>query len=220
MKLASLLCAVALVATSPPAQHERTVASAKAAYTAEQWADAAQGFQAAYEADPQLDYLFAWAQAERLGGQCEHAIALYTTYLELAGSDEDVKPDQLEKVAKLRELCTEQLTPEPPPPLVVTPPPTTPPPADAPHRRWYADPWGGALVGVGTGVLLVGTVARGLSVARSDDSRLSNTEGAFESEYTSAQKLGTAGVVLLATGAVVLATGVVRWIVLARRDAQ
>lgn len=220
MKLVSLLCAVALVANAPRARQDPAVVRAEAAFAAEQWADAARGFQSAYESDPQLDYLFAWAQAERFDEHCERAVELYTTYLEVAQRDAQVTPEQLEKVEDLRELCREQLAAQqpPPPPAIVAPPPTLRP--DDSRRRWYQDPLGGALVGVGTGVLLAGLVVRGVSSARSDNAALSNTEGAFESEYADARKLGTAGVVLLSTGAAIAFAGVVRWIVLARRDAQ
>ena len=53
-----------------------------AAYKAKKYAEAASAFERSYRLDASPDTLFAWAQAERLLGDCDTAIPLYKKLLE------------------------------------------------------------------------------------------------------------------------------------------
>ncbi len=69
--------AAAQSADSAVAQFERGVA----AFEQEDYDRAAAAFAAAYEIAPKHEYLYAWAQAERMRGNCERAVTLYRMFL-------------------------------------------------------------------------------------------------------------------------------------------
>src|SRR5262245_20246725 len=52
-----------------------------AAYGEKDWARAIAESRAGYELDPRADFLFAWAQATRLSGDCAGAIELYDKFI-------------------------------------------------------------------------------------------------------------------------------------------
>lgn len=60
-------------------------------YAAERYKEAAAEFQIAFETGGAARTLFAWAQAERLGGDCEAAVALYRRLLSRPLSDEQAQ---------------------------------------------------------------------------------------------------------------------------------
>lgn len=220
MKLASLLCAAAIALAAPRSKKGPSYAEqGETAFDDGDVQAAAEAFELAYAEDPQPDYLFAWAQAERFLGRCERAVELYDALLqETVGSDEFTEK-QRAKAVEARDECAVTLEADRPPP----PPPSVPQPEsvdqlERPSRRWYQDPLGGALVGVGSAILITGAIVRGTAVARSENARIAATEGAFESDHADSRKLGTVGVVAIGVGAAVLVTGVVRWVLLARRS--
>jgi hypothetical protein len=132
---------------------------------------------AAYEIEPRLDILFAWAQAARQGGDCVTAIRLYKEFLasdDLTAMQTKVANDNLNR-------CRRVLGPEAAaaaeadghvadsgeasPPEVAgaspvvgprSPAPPPGPPADRKGTPWYRDPLGGSLVGAGSVALGVG----------------------------------------------------------------
>ena len=96
--LSLLLCASMLSALAPapawaaPSRKQRAEAKAhfeRAAelYNQEDYAGAADEFEQAYELNPQVDTLFAWAQAERLAGDFSAAAELYQRLLDGELSD-------------------------------------------------------------------------------------------------------------------------------------
>src|SRR5207244_2441451 len=99
-------------------------------------------------------FLFPWAQAERLHGNCVDAIKLYQQYL-----DSDPPKDEKADYARFnRDECQKVVDAMPKPePVVVAPPP--PPP---PKPRWYQKHakellTGGSLVGLGVGFVFWST---------------------------------------------------------------
>jgi hypothetical protein len=102
------------------------------------WAEAAAAFERSYAMAARPEALFAWAQAERLGGRCEQAVPLYQRFLALGPRPEHAQAAEI----GLRRCAAAPVQPPPP----------------APARR--ADWIGGGLValgtaGVGAGLLLV-----------------------------------------------------------------
>src|SRR3954454_12539824 len=82
--------------------------------------EAAQAFAAAYELDHRKETLFAWAQVERLRGNCAAAVPLYRRFL----SSADLTPAQNEAAALSIRRCEAEPEPRPePPPPVAAPPP-------------------------------------------------------------------------------------------------
>lgn len=51
------------------------------AFNAKDYKTATAEFEITYRLDPEVPLLFTWAQSERLGGNCKHAIELYQKYL-------------------------------------------------------------------------------------------------------------------------------------------
>lgn len=68
---------------------------------------AAARFEASYELDPRPELLFAWAQAERLTGDCVHAAKLYERFL-ASGP----RPKQRKAATALLALCHDTLASE------------------------------------------------------------------------------------------------------------
>src|SRR5688500_1054556 len=96
--------------------------------------------------DPAL--LFGEAQALRRAGDCKSAIEVFERYLASDPPDADEAAAN-EAMAACREIVDAS---EPPPPEPTPPEPTPPEPArpsEPAPRRWYEDPAGGALVGIG-----------------------------------------------------------------------
>ena len=99
--------------------------------------------------DPRREFLFAEAQAKRLGGDCRGAVVLYQRFL-------TTRPPALQidatQIALAR--CAQELAKKPEV-VIMTPPPAPPPPKPAPPR-WTRDPWGLALTGAGVVALGIG----------------------------------------------------------------
>ena len=76
-----------------------------ALYQSKQYRPAAIKFAAAYELEPDRDTLFAWAQAERLGGNCARAVELYEKFLDMSPSTR-----QRDAANTLLDMCRAELT--------------------------------------------------------------------------------------------------------------
>jgi tetratricopeptide (TPR) repeat protein len=196
------------------------VDEAEAAFAEERFAEAAELFDAAYQADPQPRYLFAQAQSERFAGNCARAIELFDAFLATsptARAEQDARVAQRECEAKT----------EPPPP----PPPPDPAPADldeeeladddppppARTRPWHRDPLGGVLVGGGLAVTTVGLALLGGAIRIDRGAPSAYEEALYESEQQRAVTLHRAGFGLIGAGAALVLGGVIRWVVVARR---
>ncbi len=213
MVIASATALMLLLAPTP-------VERAEAAFEAGRWEEAADAFGEAFAADPDPKYVYAQAQAERLGGDCARAIELYDRFLAL---DPPAKP--AEDARTNRERCRQEIErakPSPPP----APPPPPPPHAsdvgpvdESPRqpRAWHRDPLGGALVGGGLVVTAIGAGLIGGGVALDRSAADAPMEGAFERDRDRSVTMHRAGIALTAIGTAVVIGGVIRWIVVARQ---
>jgi len=200
---------------------------------------AIESFKAGYALDPRRDFLYAWAQAERLSGDCVTATELYKRFITLSASGVQVaaaeqgieicarelkeqreRASQVEVEAAAAAARAEQEAQA-----------RTRAQAEAQARaeaeaeaaerdrarRFYLDPLGDALVGGGLALGLTGGAL--LTAAQVKQSRLASapTYGDFAGSYdevtSSARTLQIAGGALLGAGVALIAGGVVRWMI-------
>ncbi len=91
------------VAVASPAESKDATAwfeEGAEAYARENYEEAAAAFAKSYALEPSTDVLFAWAQTERLGGNCEEATRLYDRFL-----DSDPPEQQREAATQLKGEC-------------------------------------------------------------------------------------------------------------------
>jgi hypothetical protein len=177
-----------------------------AAYQRGDYAIAAHEFELAYAANPDPKLLYAWAQAQRLGGQCDKAVELYRRYVETGPTEE-----QVSAATTGISLCAEQTRSKDPPPVKDEP---TPPIVEPKRERppWYTDKIGGGLVIGGVAALAVGTTFLILSSSSADAADSARTRSEFVDKLDEASSRRTIGVVGLGLGAALLAGGAIRYL--------
>lgn len=127
------------------------------AFNAKDYKTATAEFEIAYRLDPEVPLLFTWAQSERLGGNCKHAIELYQKYLY-----SDINKDQAAFTRERIHECggTPQTKATKPTTVAPTLPPPQPEqpelPAEPAHYVWYRDVPADVLSGAGAVSLLAG----------------------------------------------------------------
>lgn len=153
------------------------------------FAGSAEQFSRAYEIDERFDIMFAWAQAERLAGNCTKAVELYTELRKVPDLSDDDQRALLEGLERCDAMSKpdpppdKEIKPDPPPDREIAPPapqPLPPPPEGSP---WYKDPIGDALlvsgivgVGLGGGLWLVSS----LDASAADDATTYETHVELE----------------------------------------
>lgn len=176
---AVLLVATAGTAHARPKTRAARAAFDKgvAAYQKNNFQAAADALGRSFEIERDPDTLFAWAQAERKLDRCDRAIVLYEQLLQQPTLPEANRSAVEQKLAECRTIVA-QVAPAPPAEATVAPPasgrgepataapeppaagtvaPVAPspgsgpesPPVESPAYRWYKDPVGLSLVGVG-----------------------------------------------------------------------
>ena len=247
------LVVIALVAHAAPAAADEELSPAArghldrgVAYFGDKDYEAAiTEFKAGYEIDPKPAFLYAWAQAERLSGDCASAVPLYERFIE---SEPDAERQEAAK--KNLERCRTALGPEPavpppspptapdPPPAVepatsIPPapmaepqPPAEPRPPRAKPTPWYLDPVGGVLLGSGAVIAGVGAAFYLSSVSEEDAAReaetgeASGTYADHQSHIDTAERRRTIGVAGLGLGSALVAGGIVTYLLRARKNRQ
>jgi hypothetical protein len=175
------------------------------------YAAAIADLEAGYALDPRRDFLFAEAQAKRLGGDCGGAVALYQRFL---GTGPPVVQANAAQIALGR--CAQELANRPR--VVVTaPPPASVPPPPPPPSKWWRDPWGltfgtaGVVaVGVGIGYLAASSAAR-------SDANASPNLADYMQHWSTAETRFDLAIGALAIGGGLAATGVTRFLIVRRR---
>jgi len=160
--------------------------------------------QQGYAIDPSPEILFAWAQAERLAGDCATAIALYQRFVATGPPELQVRAAEENRASCEQTLASQtQTAPTPTPAIAVTrsvPPGATPP--------WYADVTGDVLAGTGTLTIAAGAGLLVLSAKNLDAAPGQGTEGQFRDAVDRGQLERTIGIGALIAGAAVLGTGI------------
>ncbi|MEO7092591.1 MAG: hypothetical protein ABI175_05020 [Polyangiales bacterium] len=186
-----------------------------AAYTKGDYAGASDQLGRSYELEADVETLFAWAQTERKLEHCDKASGLYSKLLaaDLPAANKAVVREKLDECQKI--LAAQAPKPEPvvtPPPVVEPRPEPTPipppPPPDEGHA-WWANPVGGALVGVGLVGVGVGTVFLVQGRAANKDKSTALDYGEFQRLEDRAESRGKLGTGVLIGGGVLVTAGIV-----------
>jgi hypothetical protein len=180
-------------------------------FAAEEWDEAIEALVEAYAQDPDPDYLYARAQAERFRGRCDVAIALYEHFLASEPS-----PQQRVDTERNIALCKTRLAPTPPPRVEADPQP--PAPVDAPPPAAPRKPDAAAIVLVSLGAV---AVAAGASLwivgARTRDrAPRAADEQSYEQTARRGRALTVAGITLTSVGVATTIGGAIRFGVVAR----
>lgn len=194
-----------------------------AAYQQHDYEAAVTAFHDAYELDPRPEILFAWAQAERLGGDCAHAVIHYRKFLDGHPPAVQAKAAQgpLERCERVLATAPPPVPPaeapvEPgpapaPPAVVLT---ETPPPPPKAERHFYQDGLGDVLVGAGVAAAIAGGVL--IATAGSpDDAR---TYDDFQMRRDTALSHQRWGAIALGAGAALFVGGVTHWVIWSHGD--
>jgi hypothetical protein len=199
-----------------------------AAHAARQYQAASAAFEVCYRLDPRREFLFAWAQAARLAGDCRTASSLYRRYLHA-----DVSARQAEAARGQLAVCEAALaaraeaTPDRPgeagAPVVerrvesAGPAPKPVMPVEVqPRAPWYLDVWGDVLAGAGVAAVTAGTLMY-VSSAR-DASSNAPTYGAYAGRFADARRTRVVAIVALGAGTALVTAGVLHMIL--RDDAR
>ena len=199
-------------------------AEAETAFREQRWIDAAAAFAAAYELDPRPEYLYAQAQAERMGGECERAITTYRRFLAADPPDQAAKDARANMSKCAAVLPALEASPGPPAEAAVEPPPaivddpsnpTEPSPVvDGPS--WYRDPWGGVLTWTGVALGGAGGALLGEAHRRRDRAENSPDEQVYRDTMRGAPLMSRLGIGLLSAGGALLVSGIIRYATVGR----
>jgi tetratricopeptide (TPR) repeat protein len=215
-----VIVALALVLASMPAHAAPKGREAKAAfdrgvtaYQKQDYAAASEALRKSFELESDVETLFAWAQAERQQDHCDQAIVLYEKLLALELPDENrrVIADKLDECKALVAVLAPEpeRAPEPTTTLDESAPPAPASDSKEASPRWWKDPIGGALAGVG--VVGLGVGGYFLLSARNADADAKNATNYFEAEdlNAKAESRGRNGVIASLVGGGLLAGGIV-----------
>ena len=192
---------------------------ALAAYSAANYRAASVEFELAYSLDARRELLFAWAQAERLSGNCDRAVMLYRRFL-------DQSPSEAEAAKAVREIDRCHPTNPTEPAATTTPgddvaverplPPPPPPPRlvarEPAESHWYSDPWVDGLVGAGGAAVVTGGVFFALAHADDQSADAATVYGdarRFADEADSRRLVGT--IAVASGGALVIGGLALAW---------
>jgi tetratricopeptide (TPR) repeat protein len=203
---------------------------AQAAFKAEDFDKAAAAVEAAYIIEPNPMLLYPWAQAERSRGNCAAAVELYQRFLDSDPPEAAATParenmqrcqEQLDAAASeleldvVDEVIEEDPEPEPEPAPVTK---DEPPPSKA--KRWYADPVGGVLVGVGVVGVGAGAGLMGAAASRAGKVADEGSHSDYLDARDGATKLRNGGAIALSIGGALVIGGVVRYAIVAKQGKQ
>jgi tetratricopeptide (TPR) repeat protein len=205
-------------------------------YEKKRYAEAIAEFEQGRALDPQPAFLYAQAQAERLSGDCEHAIGHYEQFLA-----QNPAPEREAAARANLGRCKDELARKSPPPTPApspTPPAITAAPAPpapvvqaGPRPRaaepapWYADVLGATLVGGGTIALGVGSYLYAISIANEHEAQDaagapgSDNYDQHRARIDRAERQRTIGVITAGAGVLLVTGGVLRYLLRTREPA-
>jgi tetratricopeptide (TPR) repeat protein len=183
-----------------------------ALYADKDYAGALTELRAGYALDPRREFLFAQAQALRLGGDCKAAVPLYQQFLTSGPDDVQVNATHIALGRCAAQMAAAPVPPPaadrpraPPPPTVTTPARTPPPP-------WYVDVAGGALLGGAVLGLATGAVFTVSALSERDDAdQRSANYAEYMQHWNAARSRERVAIVGFAAGAALTTAAVVRY---------
>nr|HEX4318351.1 hypothetical protein [Kofleriaceae bacterium] len=194
---------------APDAQAHMTAGLAK--YDAGDYDAASAELEAAYAIDPNPVLLYAWAQSEREAARCDHAVELYTRYLDSKPASQAQVDAATHGVAACQPAKPPPPPPPPPPPIATTAPPViAPAPPAAP--MWYRDVTADALAGTGAAAMIAGGVLLIAAHGAVSDAQSATTLDGVHAHLDSATTDRRAGAVLLIAGAALAGGGALLWL--------
>jgi len=213
------LCGSALADDAKAKAHEHSEAGTKF-FNIQEYDKAADEYQQAYLLDPDPAYLYAVAQAQRLGGDCEKALLSYKAYLRTNPVDPSKAQTNIERCEQ--DLANHTVTRETriEAPIIEAPVIPAPPPPPA-EPEMVSAPWSGDWVGhvlVGTGVVATAAGAYFFMTGRSAISD-NNTASTYDQFASAHGGLGNAhtkeviGVSAMAVGGALVVGGVIHYFV-------
>ena len=187
------------------------------AYADREWDDAIEELRAGYQIDPHPDFLFPWAQALRLSGDCAGALPLYRRALAQASQEDRAD------IERLIAGCQAEVDREPPAAREPRARRSTrrvrlePRSAETPERSpWYTDRLGGGLAIGGAIGLAAGTTFLVAARRAETDADSAATLDDFVAARDQADQRRLVGAVALGAGAGLAALAVLRYAWVAR----
>jgi tetratricopeptide (TPR) repeat protein len=185
-----------------------------ALYADKDYAGALTELRAGYALEPRREFLFAEAQALRLGGDCKAAVPLYQQFLKSGPDDVQVNATH---IALGR--CAAQMAAAPAPPPAPDKPRAPAPatagvttPARTPPPPWYADVAGGALLGGGVLGLATGAVFTLSAMSERDDAnQRSATYAEYAQHWNAARSRERVAIIGFGAGAALTTAAIVRY---------
>jgi hypothetical protein len=183
-------------------------------YEAKDYVTSIEEFKKGYAIDPQPIFLYTWAQAERMSGDCPTAIKLYKQFLATSPnpSARALAEQNLGKCVQTIDEDEEPKKPIPedkPPVVIEEKKPFVDEGPAAPRRAWYADPVGGVITGLGIVGVGVGVgffiSSQSAEQAAQDATRYDQ----FAENMDRARSQRTISLIALAGGGVLVVTGIV-----------
>jgi len=233
LRVAPLLLALAAPAPLTNPEAKAKLQEAGAAFKANDFDAAAAAVEAAYLIEPNPILLYPWAQAERSRGNCAAAVELYQRFLDSGPSEEAAAPAR-ENMQRCQEQLDAEAASKPPEEEdpedeVVVEEEPEPEPAPAPvikkddepkAKRWYADPVGGVLVGVGIVGVGVGAGLMGAGSSAAGKAADVDSHSKYLDERDRATGLRNGGAIALSIGGALVVGGVVRYVLVAKKGEQ
>jgi hypothetical protein len=176
---------------------------------------AAEAFGAAYESTKQPVFLYARAQAARLGARCDLALVYYDEFLATGPPEEAVLQA---KANRKRCTATEPTAVVPPPRMTPQPDNGKAPSRDTPRRQWIRDPAGGVLVALGGVTGIIGASLIAFATTRDGSAVQAGNEDEYLNRKNAARVQHRVGIAATAVGGAMLIAGITRWGVLAARE--
>lgn len=206
------------------------VAEAQILFAEGNFADAAKLIEKAYLIEPVPELLFPWGQAEREQGNCRAAVDLYNRMLE------EIPEGPMADAARGKiEQCEEEMGPEEEIVPVVDPDPIEedpleeedPAPAPTPvkpkddepkAKKWYLDPAGGVLTGLGVAGVGAGAALLGVASSTANNAPNAATVGDYNDDSDRAVTFRNAGAGVLSVGGALLVAGIIRYALVAKKN--
>lgn len=213
--------------------------AAQAAFNEGDYETASKELEKAFLIEPVDALLYPWAQAERFSGRCKIAIDLYEKFLATKPSENfrQAAEENLERCKKEIDeanaaAAAANSTDEEEDDTKVEPlddgwdevaqqePETTDTKSKKPKkdRKWYQDPVGGVLSGVGLAGVAAGGALLGISYSRAGEVSDEDTNQDYVDARRSATNLRNGGAVAASVGGALLIAGIVRYALLATKD--
>lgn len=179
------------------------------AYTAGDFAAAADAMGTSYGLEKDPETLFAWAQAERKLEHCDKAVELYNELLvyDLPAENRTVIESN---VAECKDILAAKMPKiEDAPAPMPEPAAAAPPPPHEAGRAWWKDPVGDGLVIVGVGGLVFGGIKLASAAGADSDKTNATTYADFKRFSDQASSDGKVGVIAAGAGGALVVLGVI-----------